>query len=327
MLKGKRERKKGVFALLSLILVLIILSVVTGCASLQKAAFSLENSAKSGGMGSPPQAAMDEAKFAASMSYDRASESGAVADSRESSPQYIIRNGHLTLIITDIEEAVTEIQQKAAQFQGYVSSLELYDLTQERRAGRISLRIPEDKFDSALVMLEEVGKIKNKSTSEEDATLHYIDLEARITNMEAQEKRLRELLDRAQKVEEVLEVEKELWRIRGNLESMIAEFRHLKQRVSYSSINIYLEEKDPLTTSLVEGLGTWEKVGSLLALNTNRLIKGISTLIIVSIGSLPILVPLALLVVLVGKIVVVVKNRKKAKSQDTKDQGPSTPAA
>jgi hypothetical protein len=322
MLKIRNERKKKVLSFLSLILAFIILGVAGCGASLPKAELQpADRDVKMERVGAP-QAVRDEAKVVMSMStsYDRASESGSVPDLLESSQQYIICNAQLTLIISDIEEAAKEIQQKAGQLQGYVASLELYDLTQERRAGRISLRIPEDKFELALAMLEEVGKVKNKNISEEDVTLQYIDLEARIVNMEAQEKRLRDLLDRAEKVEEVLEVEKELWRVRGNLESMIAEFKHLKQRVSYSSINIYLEEKDPLATSLVEDLGTLEKVGNLLALNTNRLLKGISNLIIVSIGSLPILVPLVLLFLLIRKIAVVVKERKKAKGQDQKDK-------
>jgi len=321
MLEKKGLRRKWVFSLLALILLCAIIGAA-GCASSPKSA---------GDMVAPQEAAVPAAELkgakmvATSMAGERAlfdSDVGspAVPDSLEPSTQYIIRNAYLTLIITDIEEASKEIQQKVAQLQGYVSSMELYDLTQERRAGRISLRIPQDKFDLALTMLEEVGKIKNKNVSSQDVTLQYIDLEARIATMEAQEERLRDLLDRAEKVEEVLEVEKELWRVRGNLESMIAEFRHLQQRVSYSSIDIYLEEKDPLTTSLVEDLGIWEKIGNLLALNTNRLLRGGSSLIIVTIGWLPILLPLILLALLFRKIASAVKARKKVKIQEQTDK-------
>ena len=230
--------------------------------------------------------------------------------------QYKIRRAHLTLIIADIEKAAAEIRQKAGLFLGYVSSLEFYDLTQERRAGHISLRVPGEKFEAALEMLGEIGRVKNSNFSEEDVTLQYIDLEARIKTMETQEERLRELLGRAEKVEEVLEVEKELWRVRGNLESMIAEFRHLQQRVSYSTIDIYLEEKDPLTTSLVENLGTGEKIGNLFALNTNRLIKGSANFVVFIIGSLPILIPLAVLFFILRAVVIAVRGRKKINSRD-----------
>ena len=242
----------------------------------------------------------------------------------ESSPQYIIRNASLSVIVVDIEKAAKEIQEKTALLGGYISSLNLYDLTQERRAGYISLRIPEEKFDSALEMLEEIGQVKNKNIYEQDVTLQYIDLEARIATLEAQEERLRELLNRAEKVEEVLEVEKELWRIRGNLESMIAEFKHLQQRVRFSTVDIHLEEKDPLTASLVENLGTGEKLKSLLALNTNRLIKGVSSFIVVTIGSLPILIPLVLALLIVRKIVLATRQRKKAKAQPPSEQKEKT---
>ena len=309
------NKKKMIFSLLCLLFAIIIL-VAAGCAASPSKG---ELAGRGAGGAIAPQTAPDEAEVTLDAAYSIA-EDGAKPDLPDSSRQYIIRNAHLTLIITDIEEAAKAIQHKTAQLQGYVASLELYDLTRERRAGRISLRIPGDKFDAALAMLEEVGEIKNQSFSEQDVTLQYIDLEARIATMEAQEERLRELLDRAEKVEEVLEVEKELWRVRGNLESMIAEFQHLQQRVSYSSIEIYLEEKDPLTTSLVEDLGTWEKVVNLLALNTNRLFKGISNFIVVSIGSLPILVPLVLLFLILRKITMVIKERKKTRAQDQQEQ-------
>ena len=240
--------------------------------------------------------------------------------STEQSPQYKIRRAHLTLVISDIERAAEEIRQKAEQLQGYVSSLEFYDLTQERRAGHITLRVPGDQFETALAMLGEVGKVRDTSFSEEDVTLQYVDLEARIKTMEAQEKRLRELLEKADKVEEVLEVEKELWRVRGDLESMVAEFRHLQQQVSYSTINIHLQEKDPLTTSLVEDLGTWEKIGSFFALNTNRLIKGVSGFVVFIIGSLPILIPLALLVFISRAIALAVKGRKNQNSLSQRER-------
>ena len=322
MTKINGFNKKMSFSLLSLLLAIIIL-VAAGCAASPS---KWELAGRDAGKATAPQAAPEEAEMATdkavtgmSTAYSIA-EDGVKPDLQNSSRQYIIRNAHLTLIITDIEEAAKAIQHKTAQLQGYVASLELYDLTRERRAGRISLRIPGDKFDAALAMLEEVGEIKNQSFSEQDVTLQYIDLEARIATMEAQEERLRELLDRAEKVEEVLEVEKELWRVRGNLESMIAEFQHLQQRVSYSSVEIYLEEKDPLTTSLVEDLGTWEKVVNLLALNTNRLFKGISNLIVVAIGSLPILIPLVLLLLILRKIAMVMKERKKTRIQNQQEQ-------
>ena len=172
-----------IFSLLCLLFAIIIL-VAAGCAASPSKG---ELAGRGAGGAIAPQTAPDEAEVTLDAAYSIA-EDGAKPDLPDSSRQYIIRNAHLTLIITDIEEAAKTIQHKTAQLQGYVASLELYDLTRERRAGRISLRIPGDKFDAALAMLEEV-EIKNQSFSEQDVTLQYRPGSA-IATMEAQEERL-----------------------------------------------------------------------------------------------------------------------------------------
>lgn len=306
----------NLMALCSLLLV-TVLFFIAGCGSAgRKATQDIAESYPEAEWA--PALSAPEGRGAAKMP----SEGGSLTDFSQASIQYIIRNAYLTVIVSDIEEAVKEIQEKAAALHGQVASLDLYDLTQERRAGRIALRVPADKFEDALETLKEVGKVKSTSISEEDVTLSYIDLEARIATMAAQEERLRELLNRAEKVEEILEIEKELWRVRGNLEAMMAEFRHLQQRVRYSLINISLEETDPRTAGLVEDLSILEKIGNLLVLNTNRLIKFISTVVIVALGSVPIIVPLALLYLLFRKIFLARKERKKVKGQKAQDITP-----
>ncbi|MDO9535119.1 MAG: DUF4349 domain-containing protein [Bacillota bacterium] len=277
-------------------------------------------------------AAADEARY--SMAEGKAAEMGysptavSPAEPREEPgalsadtavKRYIIRNAQLTLVIEDIEEAAKDIQSMVNQYGGYVASLEFYDLTQERRAGYISMRVPEHKYDEALQSLDELGKTKNKREYTDDVTLQYIDLEARIKNLEAQEIRLRELLERADTIEDILKIESELGRIRGNLEAMIAEFTFLKDRVIYSSVNINLEEKDPRTHTVVDGFGSFgERISDLLALNTNRFLKGFSNFLIVSIGSLPIILPLALAFFLFLKIVTAIREKKR-KVRDQKD--------
>ena len=230
--------------------------------------------------------------------------------------RYIILNARLTLEIEDIEEATKEIQVAVKQLGGYVASLEIYDLSRERRAGQMSIRIPQDKYAYALEILDGLGETKNISENTSDVTMHYIDLEARITNLEAQEERMRELLDRAENMEDILQIEKELGRIRGDLESMTAEFKHLQERVNYSTIDIRLEEKDPRRETLVDGFGNFgERIANLMALNTNRLLDGLANFVIVIIGSLPIIIPLLLLIIILWKAVGAVTKKRRAQEQ------------
>jgi TolA-binding protein len=230
--------------------------------------------------------------------------------------RYVILNARLTLEIEDIEETTKEIQKSVKQLGGYVASLEIYDLSRERRAGHMSIRIPQDKYAYALEILDGLGETKNISENTSDVTMNYIDLEARITNLEAQEKRMRELLDRAENMEDILQIEKELGRIRGDLESMTAEFKHLQERVNYSTIDIRLEERDPRQETVVDGFGNFgERIGNLMALNTNRLLDGMANFVIVIIGSLPIIIPLLLLIIILWKAVGAAARKRRAQEQ------------
>lgn len=254
---------------------------------------------------------------ATSAEEEMAGEDGSGVQPTESAGvRYVILNARLTLEIEDIEEATKEIQTAVKQLGGYVASLEIYDLSRERRAGQMSIRIPQDKYAYALEILDGLGKTKNISENTSDVTMHYIDLEARITNLEAQEKRMRELLDRAENMEDILQIEKEMGRIRSDLESMTAEFKHLQERVNYSTIDIRLEERDPRQETVVDGFGNFgERIGHLMALNTNRLLDGMANFVIVIIGSLPIIVPLLLLIIILWKAVGAAARKKRAQEQ------------
>lgn len=230
--------------------------------------------------------------------------------------RYIIRNARLTLEIQDMDETVQQLQVETEQMNGYVSSLEIYSTSEERRAGHIILRIPVEQFDEALEMIKGLGKIQSEQFDTDDVTRQYIDMEARIANLEVQEQRLRDLLERAETVEDVLKVESELGRIRGDLESKQGEFKHLQEQVRYSTFQVRLQERDPRTQVVADGGVNWEQLGDLFILNTNRLFNGVSSFFIWFLGSLPILIPLGGGAFLGWKLVVARKKRKTKRKEE-----------
>ncbi len=229
--------------------------------------------------------------------------------------RYVIRNARLSLEIENMDEAVKQLQIEAERMNGYVSSLDIYNLSEERRAGTVTLRIPEDRFDEALEMVKGLGKIRNEQFDTDDVTRRYIDMEARIANLEAQEQRLRALLEKADTVEDVIKVEHELGRVRGDLEAMKGEFQYLRERVRYSSFQLRLEERDPRTMALSDSGVSWEQAGELMILNPNRLFRGVAGLTIWFVGSLPLIIPLAGVGFLGWKAVSSGKKRKMKKKE------------
>lgn len=218
------------------------------------------------------------------------------------SQRKIIHNADLELETADVTDTVRQLKQLAEELEGIVAETNIYNVNPSRQQASVLLRIPEKHFYRALDAIEEMGKLLSRRTYTDDVTLEYIDLEARIRNLESQEKRYRELLEKAENVEEILKVERELERIRGELEAQTGQFNYLKNRVDYGTINISIKEIDPQETAISSGFAGFggRLVASFLR-NTNHLLNALAAVIIFLIGGLPVLIPLAVLAFFVYK--------------------------
>ncbi|MGE5327015.1 MAG: DUF4349 domain-containing protein, partial [Deltaproteobacteria bacterium] len=105
------------------------------------------------------------------------------------------------------------------------------------------LQIPAIQLDAAIAELKQQGRVVQESLSGEEVTKQYADLNARLANARVAEQRLNALLaNRTGKVSDVLEVEHEISRVRGEIERMDTERKSLENRVNYSTIDVTLSE-------------------------------------------------------------------------------------
>ncbi len=311
-------RPKGSVLVCFALILLLAAGLLSGCASGSR---SYEETDMAYSKALPPSAPAPAAAPTVLMA-----EGGNVVSTIQDLPpgspgwRQIIQNAYLYLEIRDIDETVSALQNITDQAGGYVASREIYNLGEDRRAGNVSLRVPADRFTPLIGAIKELGRVKNERVYTDDVTMQYIDLEARINNLAAQEKRLRELLQRAESIEDIMQVERELGRIRGDLEALEGNFRYLRERVQYSTIDLQLEERDPRTLVVDDKFtGFGERLANLLALNTNRFLTGLTGFFIVAIGSLPIVLPLLLIFWLLRKAVLAVGRLKQKKREGQKD--------
>lgn len=221
---------RKVLPLLLLVLLLCIgLSVVSGCGSAKNAG---------GADLTAEEASMMESGSAADRSgvEPQQGEKGA-------KPRFVIRNASMELTVPDTRKTVARVEKMVEESGGLVSSCSVYELREGQYAADLNLRIPENDFDSFLARLEGIGKSADIYKDSEDVTLPYLDLKARINNLKAEESRLREILTEARNVEEILSVERELFRVRGEIESLTAEFTHLQDQVSFSTVRVSIKEE------------------------------------------------------------------------------------
>lgn len=158
----------------------------------------------------------------------------------------IVRTGEMRLVVEDVVAARDEIAQLAVKYQGYVVSSQISGEEQEMR-GYISIRVPDDKFESTLVELRGLAiRVTSESTSSKDVTEEYVDLQSRLKNAEATENQYLALLQKAENVEDILRIYERLSQVRSEIEQIKGRMQYLERTSSMSLISVRLE---PETTA------------------------------------------------------------------------------
>ena len=153
----------------------------------------------------------------------------------------IVRNGDISLVVDDVLEARDKITQMAERLGGWVVNSNIYGEEEETR-GWISIRVPSDKFDQALAELRGLAvRVTSESTSTEDITEQYVDLQSRLRNAEATESQYLALLDQATEVDDILSIYQSLSQIRYEIEQIKGRMQYLERTSAMSLISVNLE--------------------------------------------------------------------------------------
>jgi hypothetical protein len=162
-------------------------------------------------------------------------------------PTMVIRTGTATVEVDSVEAAVARVQRLAVQLGGYVGNTSLSAGDEERRSATIELKIPAPRFDQAVSGLRPVGRVQSVQTQAQDVGEEYVDLAARTANARRLEERLLALLaNRTGKLEDVLAVERELARVRQEIDVQEGRLRYLRSRVAVSTLTVTLREPAPV---------------------------------------------------------------------------------
>ena len=164
-------------------------------------------------------------------------------------PNMIIRNGNVSIEVDSLEVAVAAVRAVATRLSGYVGNVSMSTGEYTVRSATLELKIPSARFDEAMNSLSPIGKVEQSGSTAEDVGEEFVDITARVTNARRLEARFITLLaTRTGKLEEVLAVERELARVREEIERYEGRLRFLKSRVSLSTLTVTVHEKAPLVS-------------------------------------------------------------------------------
>lgn len=168
-----------------------------------------------------------------------------VADSSIST--MLIRRGDVSVRVDSLEPAMDALRRLASSLGGTVGNVSITAGEFTVRSATLELRIPAPRFDEAMGGLAPIGKVEHSSVTAEDVGEEYVDVRARVANARRLETRLIDLLaTRTGKLEDVLAVERELARVREEIERNEGRMRWLGARVATSTVSVTVSEKAPI---------------------------------------------------------------------------------
>ena len=192
---------------------------------------------------------------------------GSNADMAASAPstapieRMVIHNASLSIAVDDPEATMDRIKALAEELTGYVVSADMYQTTLDNGAtvmhASVSIRIPSDQLNNVIetIKAEATQPVISENINSQDVTADYVDLSSRLTNLEATEIQLQQIMDEAVKTEDVLSVYSRLVDIRSQIEVIKGQMKYYEESARLSMVSVELiadEAAQPLT------IGGWQ---------------------------------------------------------------------
>lgn len=157
---------------------------------------------------------------------------------------HVIRTTELSVEVRSAPKAAAAARSTVEASGGLVATESTERIDDEHETSHLVLRVPQDSYQGVLRELTGSGKLLSRSSNAKDVTDQVVDVESRIATQRASVTRVRELMDKAEKLTDVVTLEGELSSRQADLESLLAQQASLKDRTSLATITLDLTEPD-----------------------------------------------------------------------------------
>ncbi|MFL5561452.1 MAG: DUF4349 domain-containing protein [Gemmatimonadaceae bacterium] len=162
----------------------------------------------------------------------------------------IIRTGTATLQVDSLERAVVRLRALAQSLGGYVGNTSMQTGKDQLRSGTVEIKVPAPRWAQLLTGLKPIGTLESQNESAEDVGEEFVDVQARVANARRLEQRLIALLEnRTGKLSDALAVERELARVREEIDRYEGRIRYLRTRAAVSTMVVTIHEPGPVLGS------------------------------------------------------------------------------
>lgn len=180
------------------------------------------------------------------LSYGNDATSQAPVPTMSTSERKLIQNGALSLIVDNVEDAITKLTDIADKLGGRIDSEGLYNSGDAaKKRATVVMRIPAVNFAAGMGQVKGIArKVVSENISTEDITEKFIDMQARLKNLRAEEAQYLDIMQKAVKIDDVLKVSQRLYMVRQQIEQLQGQMNYLSRQVDMSVITVELSS-DP----------------------------------------------------------------------------------
>jgi len=197
----------------------------------------------------------------------------------------IIKNGNLSLKVDRVDSAVEKISQIAKDNQGEIFSSNFNQTKTNIKSGSMVVKMPVANFEKTFSQIKGVASlVLSESTSGQDVTEEYADLQGQLKNKQAEEQQFAEIMKQAQKIQDILDVTQQLSRVRGEIERLQGQIKFMDSQTNMSTITVRLSEDQNIT--VVDSWRPWQIIKD----SVNSLIKNIQ-------GSINFIIKLVIIII------------------------------
>lgn len=268
---------------LTLLVCLLIAALLTGCgAAVNESADALYDyeykmETTSAAMGTAPETALSDGMTSASDIGDYSN-----PDAK------LVKTVWMDAQTKDYDTLIPSIEEKITALGGYIENRDAYNGSSfygsDVRNCSMTIRIPADNLSDFVGHVSDNANVTNSSESVENITLQYVDTAAQVEALEVEQSRLLELLEQAENLTEILEIESRLSDVRYELSSYASQLRVMDNQVSYATVHLDISEVEKLTP--VEEPGVWDRISEGFGETMDRIGTGaVDLLVWISVNS------------------------------------------
>lgn len=312
MLRMKKRYIAGVITVLvcGCLLILLIGSVLVGPV-LRTEATARDRSSLNTQRTVADMASAEAADMPAADMEFRLASQPSVAQAIPDIQRQIIYRAQVSLIVENLGDVPKQVMQLIQQHDGYISQSNMTGNQGYSRSASWEIRIPAKQFQGTLDAFEKLGEVRSLSTTSEDVSETYYDLQSRIRNKEREEQRLLKHLDQSTRsLSEILTIERELSRVRAELESLQGRFQVLDNLASFSTISLQVHELTAYQPQQEASVGFGNQIATAWTNSTQSLLTLIQWVVV----KVVVILPWGLMLLFVAAIVYgVVRLRQRRK--------------